>query len=85
MFFGVASFLHVNWISEVLVYWLKGVAVSDCSVPCKMFWEELEALCRGERLHCKELGVSRTNINDYEVEFLCDYKKNKVSYQHYNS
>lgn len=48
-----------------------------------MFWEELEALCRGERLHCQELGVSRTNINDYEVEFLCDYKKNKVRY--YNS
>ncbi|CAN9515957.1 unnamed protein product [Ophioblennius macclurei] len=48
-----------------------------CSVPCKMSWDELEALCRSERLHCLQLGVNRANINDYEVEFLCDYKKIK--------
>ncbi|XP_023283513.1 histone-lysine N-methyltransferase SUV39H1 isoform X4 [Seriola lalandi dorsalis] len=51
--------------------------LKDCSVPCKMSWEELEALCRRERLHCKELGVNRANANEYEVEFLCDYKKSK--------
>lgn len=50
-----------------------------------MSWDELEALCRRERLHCKELGVNRANLNDYEVEFLCDYKKTKVSYQYYNT
>lgn len=50
-----------------------------------MSWDELEALCRRERLHCKELGVNRANLNDYEVEFLCDYKKTKVSYQNYNT
>lgn len=52
-----------------------------CSVPCKMFQDELEDLCRREKLHCKDLGINRANINDYEVEFLCDYKKTKVSHQ----
>ncbi|CAB1456976.1 unnamed protein product [Pleuronectes platessa] len=51
--------------------------LKDCRVPCKMSWDELEALCRTERLHCKQLGVNRTNVNEYEVEFLCDYKKTK--------
>ncbi|XP_034447361.1 histone-lysine N-methyltransferase SUV39H1-A [Hippoglossus hippoglossus] len=51
--------------------------LKDCRVPCKMSWDELEALCRTERLNCKQLGVNRTNVNEYEVEFLCDYKKTK--------
>lgn len=50
-----------------------------CSVACKMVQEELEELCRREKIYCRDLGVSRSNINDYEVEFLCDYKKTKVS------
>lgn len=50
-----------------------------CSVPCKMFQDELEDLCRREKIFCKDLDVSKSNINDYEVEFLCDYKKTKVS------
>lgn len=55
--------------------------MSDCSVPCKMSWDELEALCRRERLHSKQLGVNKANVNEYEVEFLCDYKKTRVRYQ----
>ncbi|XP_029995688.1 histone-lysine N-methyltransferase SUV39H1 isoform X1 [Sphaeramia orbicularis] len=51
--------------------------LKDCSVPCKVSWEKLEALCRLEGLHCEELGVSRAKVNEYEVEFLCDYKKTK--------
>ncbi|XP_019945124.1 histone-lysine N-methyltransferase SUV39H1-A isoform X1 [Paralichthys olivaceus] len=51
--------------------------LKDCRVSCKMSWDELEALCRTERLHCKQLGVNRANVNEYEVEFLCDYKKTK--------
>ncbi|KAM9752445.1 histone-lysine N-methyltransferase SUV39H1-like isoform 1-T1 [Menidia menidia] len=51
--------------------------VKRCSVPCKMSWDELEALCRSEKLYCKRLGVNRANVNEYEVEFLCDYKKTK--------
>ncbi|XP_078112053.1 histone-lysine N-methyltransferase SUV39H1-like isoform X3 [Sander vitreus] len=51
--------------------------LKDCSVPWKMSWDELEALCRREGLHCEQLGVNRTNPNEYDVEFLCDYKKTK--------
>lgn len=43
-----------------------------------MFLDELGDLCRREKVQCRELGVNRANINDYEVEFLCDYKKTKV-------
>lgn len=63
---------------ELLPPPLKEVATPDYSVPCKLHWNELETLCRRQKLHCKELGVSKANINDYEVEFLCDYKKTKV-------
>ena len=59
--------------------------MSDCSVPCKLSWDDLEALCRRERLHCKQLGVSRANVNEYEVEFLCDYKKTKVRFHYYHT
>ncbi|KAG7519597.1 histone-lysine N-methyltransferase SUV39H1 [Solea senegalensis] len=52
--------------------------LKDCSVPCKMSWEGLEAQCRTARIKCDQLGVNRANVNDYEVEFLCDYKKTKV-------
>lgn len=55
------------------------VAAPGCSLPCLMSWEQLEALCRREKLSCQQLGVNRANLNNYEVEFLCDYKKNKVS------
>ncbi len=59
--------------------------MSDCSVPCKVSWDELEALCRRERVYCKQLGVNRANVNEYEVEFLCDYKKTKVRYRGYST
>nr|XP_057907778.1 histone-lysine N-methyltransferase SUV39H1-A [Doryrhamphus excisus] len=51
--------------------------LKDCSVPSKLSWDDLEALCRSERLHCKDFGITKANVNDYEVEFLCDYKKTK--------
>ncbi|XP_077575297.1 histone-lysine N-methyltransferase SUV39H1-like [Stigmatopora nigra] len=49
----------------------------DCRVPIKMSWDDLEALCRIEGFQCKELGITKSNVNEYEVEFLCDYKKDK--------
>lgn len=64
---------------------VKEVCASACTVPCKMFQDELEDLCRREKLCCKDLGVNKSNINDYEVEFLCDYKKTKVSYRSSNN
>lgn len=62
--------------------WLCGcVAAPGCSLPCLMSWEQLEALCRREKVSCQQLGVNRANLNNYEVEFLCDYKKTKASLQ----
>ncbi|PWA24264.1 hypothetical protein CCH79_00017912, partial [Gambusia affinis] len=54
-----------------------------CCVPCKITLDELETLCRGERLYCQELNVNRANVNDYEVEFLCDYKRTKEGEEFY--
>ncbi|CAJ1055187.1 histone-lysine N-methyltransferase SUV39H1 isoform X1 [Xyrichtys novacula] len=51
--------------------------LKGCSVPCKLPWNELEAPCRSAGLHCEDLGVNKANVNEFEVEFLCDYKKTK--------
>ncbi|XP_064155863.1 histone-lysine N-methyltransferase SUV39H1-A isoform X2 [Anguilla rostrata] len=51
--------------------------LKGCSVPCKLSWDQLQTRCRQEKVSCKLLGVSKNNINDYEVEYLCDYKKTK--------
>lgn len=53
--------------------------IAGCSVSCKLSLDDLQAVCRQERLHCKQLRVNKHNIDDYEVEYLCDYKKSKVS------
>lgn len=63
----------------------RNVGACVCSVPCKVFQDELGDLCRREKLYCKDLGVNKSNINDYEVEFLCDYKKTKVSHRPSNT
>ncbi|XP_056130615.1 histone-lysine N-methyltransferase SUV39H1-like [Lampris incognitus] len=49
--------------------------LKDCSVPCKLSWDDLESMCRRQRIHCKELRVNRSNLDCYEVEYLCDYKR----------
>ncbi|KAG9340311.1 hypothetical protein JZ751_021758 [Albula glossodonta] len=54
------------------------VCPTACRVPCKLTWDQLQTQCRQEKVSCKVLGVSKNNINDYEVEYLCDYKKMKV-------
>lgn len=51
--------------------------VKDCRVPCKLLWEDLQALCRRKRLVCKQLCVTKNNFNDYEVEYLFNYKIHK--------
>ncbi|XP_062315587.1 histone-lysine N-methyltransferase SUV39H1-A [Osmerus eperlanus] len=48
-----------------------------CSVPCKLSWEDLQTVCRRKRLNCKQLKVNKHNFYDFEVEYLCDYKKKK--------
>lgn len=54
-------------------------APPGCSVCCLSSWWRLQQLCRLERLRCRALGVTRRNLGDFEVEFLCDYKRVRVS------
>ncbi|XP_039768390.1 histone-lysine N-methyltransferase SUV39H1 isoform X3 [Ornithorhynchus anatinus] len=46
-----------------------------CMVCCKSSWSQLQDLCRLEKVSCTSLGISRKNLCDFEVEYLCDYKK----------
>uniref|UniRef100_A0ABI7W7X3 Histone-lysine N-methyltransferase n=1 Tax=Felis catus TaxID=9685 RepID=A0ABI7W7X3_FELCA len=48
---------------------------SSCSVCCKSSWNQLQDLCRLAKLSCPALGISKRNLYDFEVEYLCDYKK----------
>uniref|UniRef100_A0A286XKW4 Histone-lysine N-methyltransferase n=1 Tax=Cavia porcellus TaxID=10141 RepID=A0A286XKW4_CAVPO len=45
------------------------------NVCCKSSWNQLQDLCRLARLSCPALGISKRNLYDFEVEYLCDYKK----------
>nr|XP_033779453.1 histone-lysine N-methyltransferase SUV39H1 isoform X3 [Geotrypetes seraphini] len=49
--------------------------VTGCSVCCKSSWSHLQDLCRLEKLSCTLLEVTRKNLYDFEVEYLCDYKR----------
>ncbi|XP_051964156.1 histone-lysine N-methyltransferase SUV39H1-A-like [Xyrauchen texanus] len=51
--------------------------LKDCRVSCKLSWGDIQALCCRERLVCKQLSVTKNNFYDYEVEYLCNYKKYK--------
>lgn len=46
---------------------------------CKSSWNQLQDLCRLAKLSCPALGISKRNLYDFEVEYLCDYKKIRVS------
>uniref|UniRef100_A0A2K6BLC6 Histone-lysine N-methyltransferase n=1 Tax=Macaca nemestrina TaxID=9545 RepID=A0A2K6BLC6_MACNE len=43
-------------------------------VPCLVSLDTLQELCRKEKLTCKLIGITKRNLNNYEVEYLCDYK-----------
>nr|XP_033779442.1 histone-lysine N-methyltransferase SUV39H1 isoform X2 [Geotrypetes seraphini] len=49
--------------------------LKGCSVCCKSSWSHLQDLCRLEKLSCTLLEVTRKNLYDFEVEYLCDYKR----------
>ncbi|XP_017577913.1 histone-lysine N-methyltransferase SUV39H1-A isoform X1 [Pygocentrus nattereri] len=51
--------------------------LKDCSVSCKLSWDDLQAVCRRQRLVCKQLSVTKHNFRDYEVEYLCNYRNIK--------
>uniref|UniRef100_A0A8C6EZM1 SUV39H2 histone lysine methyltransferase n=1 Tax=Marmota marmota marmota TaxID=9994 RepID=A0A8C6EZM1_MARMA len=47
-------------------------------VPCLVSLDTLQEYCRKEKLTCKSIGITKRNLNNYEVEYLCDYKVLKV-------
>ncbi|XP_030212546.1 histone-lysine N-methyltransferase SUV39H1 [Gadus morhua] len=51
--------------------------LKECGVPCKLSRDDLQDLCRRRRIHCRDLQVNKHNFNDYEVEYLCDVKRDK--------
>ncbi|TRY66870.1 hypothetical protein DNTS_033036 [Danionella cerebrum] len=50
-----------------------------CRVACISTTNELEAICKEESVTCKELGINKNNLCDYEVEYLCNYKKTVIN------
>ncbi|XP_020653379.3 histone-lysine N-methyltransferase SUV39H1 isoform X1 [Pogona vitticeps] len=46
-----------------------------CHVCCKSTWPQLQDLCRLEKVCCPPLGITRKNLFDFEVEYLCDYRR----------
>lgn len=53
----------------------QSLKLPGCVVSCKSSWDRLQDLCRLEKLSCALLDVNRKNLYDFEVEYLCDYKK----------
>ncbi|XP_030072291.1 histone-lysine N-methyltransferase SUV39H2 [Microcaecilia unicolor] len=43
-------------------------------VPCLASLETLQELCRKDKLTCQSIGITKRNLDNYEVEYLCDYK-----------
>lgn len=46
-------------------------------VPCLASLEILQELCRTGELTCAALGIGRGELTEYEVEYLCGFKKEK--------
>ncbi|XP_072537824.1 histone-lysine N-methyltransferase SUV39H1b [Salminus brasiliensis] len=49
--------------------------LKECKVACLAPLNKLEVICREEGAICRGLGVTKTNLCDYEVEYLCNYKR----------
>uniref|UniRef100_A0A8C6GW39 Histone-lysine N-methyltransferase n=1 Tax=Mus spicilegus TaxID=10103 RepID=A0A8C6GW39_MUSSI len=56
----------------------RGALFKAWCVPCLVSLDTLQELCRKEKLTCKSIGITKRNLNNYEVEYLCDYKVAKV-------
>lgn len=41
--------------------------------------DQLEVVCREEGVKCSKLGVNKHNLCDYEVEYLCNYRKEVIN------
>ncbi|XP_072217023.1 histone-lysine N-methyltransferase SUV39H1-like isoform X2 [Excalfactoria chinensis] len=49
--------------------------LKGCSVSCKSTWAQLRGLCRAQGLRCAAIGATGRKRDEFEVEFLCDYKR----------
>uniref|UniRef100_A0A2K5JBS6 Histone-lysine N-methyltransferase n=1 Tax=Colobus angolensis palliatus TaxID=336983 RepID=A0A2K5JBS6_COLAP len=54
--------------------WRRSPQDGAWCVPCLVSLDTLQELCRKEKLTCKSIGITKRNLNNYEVEYLCDYK-----------
>ncbi|XP_071022685.1 histone-lysine N-methyltransferase SUV39H1-like [Oncorhynchus clarkii lewisi] len=52
--------------------------LKGCQVVCKVTTSQLQTLCRHEGIVCLDLGVNRKQMHNFEVEYLCDYKRTLV-------
>ncbi|XP_035596210.2 histone-lysine N-methyltransferase SUV39H1 isoform X4 [Oncorhynchus keta] len=52
--------------------------LKGCQVVCKVTTSQLQTLCRHEGIVCLDLGVIRKQMHNFEVEYLCDYKRTLV-------
>lgn len=43
-------------------------------MPCPVSFNTLQELHKKEKLTCKWIGIIKRNLNNYEVQYLCDYK-----------
>ncbi|XP_041712339.1 histone-lysine N-methyltransferase SUV39H1 isoform X1 [Coregonus clupeaformis] len=51
---------------------------AECQVACKVTTSQLQTHCRHEGIVCLDLGVNKRQMHDFEVEYLCDYKRTLV-------
>ncbi|KAJ8016783.1 hypothetical protein DPEC_G00010950 [Dallia pectoralis] len=52
--------------------------LKGCQVACKYSTSQLQKLCHHERFVCLDLGVKRREMHNFEVEYLCDYRRTFV-------
>lgn len=64
-----------GWVLSRRTGFLRVQGKKGCRVCCKSSWNQLQDLCRLAKLSCPALGISKKNLYDFEVEYLCDYKK----------
>ncbi|XP_027022719.1 histone-lysine N-methyltransferase SUV39H1b [Tachysurus fulvidraco] len=53
--------------------------LKECKVACLATFDQLQVACREDGVKCRELGVNKNNLCDYEVEYLCNYRKKVIS------
>lgn len=51
----------------------------ECRVACLATSDQLEVVCRVEAVKCRELGVNKSNLCEYEVEYLCNYRRKVIT------